>query len=54
MRKLFIKGRPCCPAPTGRNGKHCGTPIRVGRFSDGTTCGKPDCQVWLNVADYAA
>jgi hypothetical protein len=54
IRKLFIKGRPCCPAPTGNRGKHCGDPIRIGRFSDGTTCGKHACQLWLNATDYAA
>lgn len=54
IRKTFIKGRPCCVAPTGRKGRHCGDPIRTGRLADGVTCGKHTCQLWLNATDYAA
>jgi hypothetical protein len=54
IRKAFIKGRPCCSAQTGRGGKHCGDPVRVGRFYNGRTCGKSDCQLWLNSQHYAA
>jgi hypothetical protein len=54
IRKLVFNGRRPCTAPTGRGGKHCGDPIRIGSYADGRTCGKHACQLWLNAQNYAA
>ena len=42
-----------CPAPTGRGGRHCGRPRRTGTHYDGRTCGRPECQVWIDAHHYA-